>query len=88
MGIGSMNVTVKIKNMDKFIELSKEFNKKVRELEELAHELKALAYIAEKVDDQHEKIAFLQGSVDGLKLRFRQVESEKDLRERQENLDS
>lgn len=28
MGIGSMTVTVKVTNMDKFIELSKEFNKK------------------------------------------------------------
>lgn len=29
MGIGSMTVTVKVTNMDKFIELSKEFNKKL-----------------------------------------------------------
>nr|DAX78580.1 MAG TPA: dUTPase [Caudoviricetes sp.] len=28
MGIGSMTVTVKIKNMEKFIELSEEFRKK------------------------------------------------------------
>ena len=50
--------------------------------------LRTATYIAEKLDAQDAKIAFLQGSVDGLKLRFRQVESEKDLPEQQENRDS
>lgn len=49
MGIGSMTVTVKVTNMDKFIELSKEFNKKARELEELAHELKSFDFEGEVV---------------------------------------
>ena len=46
MGIGniSLNVNVKIKNMDHFVELNKEFNKKARELEELAHELKTFDF--------------------------------------------
>lgn len=44
MGIGTVSLDVKIKNIDRFIELSKEFNKKVRELEELAHELKAFNF--------------------------------------------
>lgn len=49
MGIGSMTVTVKIKNMDKFIELSEEFGKKARELEELAHELRTFNFEGEAV---------------------------------------
>ncbi|HFE0935436.1 TPA: hypothetical protein ACF7DW_000945 [Streptococcus agalactiae] len=49
MGIGSMTVTVKVTNMDKFIELSKEFNKKARKLEELAHELKSFDFEGEVV---------------------------------------
>lgn len=49
MGIGSMTVTVKIKNMDKFIELSEEFRKKACELEELAHELKTFNFEGEAV---------------------------------------
>ncbi len=44
MGIGSMIVTVKVTNIDKFVELSKEFNKKARELEELAHELQTFHF--------------------------------------------
>ena len=46
MGIGniSLNVNVKIKNMDRFVELNKEFNKKARELEELSHELKVFNF--------------------------------------------
>lgn len=47
--------------------------------------LRTVTYIAEKVDEQHAKIAFLQGSIDGLKLRFEQAEFEKDSQERQEN---
>lgn len=43
--------------------------------------LRTVTYIAEKVDEQHAKIAFLQGCIDGLKLRFEQVESEKDSQE-------
>ena len=39
MGISSMTVTVKVTNLNEFIELSNEFNKKARELEKLAHEL-------------------------------------------------
>lgn len=39
MGINSITLTVNVTNMDKFIELSEEFNKKARELEKLAHEL-------------------------------------------------
>lgn len=50
--------------------------------------LRTVTYIAEKVDEQHAKIAFLQGSFDGLKLRFEQVESEIDSQEQQESLDS
>ena len=49
MGIGSMTVTVKVKNMDKFIELSNEFNKKARELEKLAHELSTFDFEGEVV---------------------------------------
>ncbi|WP_269761045.1 hypothetical protein [Streptococcus dysgalactiae] len=44
MGIGSMTVTVKVTNIDKFIVLSKEFNKKARELEELAYELQTFRF--------------------------------------------
>ncbi|MGX9843755.1 hypothetical protein ACR3IL_00480 [Streptococcus iniae] len=44
MGIRSMTVTVEIANMDKFIELVDEFNKKARELEGLAHELKTFDF--------------------------------------------
>ncbi len=55
MGIGTMslNVNVKIKNMDGFIELSKEFIKKARELEELARELKYFDFEGEieSIDD-------------------------------------
>lgn len=47
MGIGSMTVTVKITNIDRFIELSNELNKKARELEELAHELKTFDFKGE-----------------------------------------
>lgn len=32
-------MTVNVTNIDRFIELSEEFNKKARELEKLAHEL-------------------------------------------------
>lgn len=39
MGFSSMTVTVEVTNLEKFIELSNEFNKKARELEQLAHEL-------------------------------------------------
>lgn len=49
MGIGSMTVTVKVKNMDKFIELSEEFRKKACELEELAHELRTFNFEGEAV---------------------------------------
>lgn len=46
MGISnvSLNVNVKIKNMDRFVELNKEFNKKARELEELVRELKTFNF--------------------------------------------
>lgn len=44
MGISSMIVTVKVTNINKFVELSKEFNKKARELEELAHELQTFHF--------------------------------------------
>ncbi|HFR3977834.1 hypothetical protein [Streptococcus orisratti] len=47
VAIGSMTVTVTIKNMDEFIELSNEFNKKARELEELAHKLKSFDFEGE-----------------------------------------
>lgn len=47
MGIGSMTVTVKVTNIDKFVELSKEFNKKARELEELAHKLRTFHFTGE-----------------------------------------
>lgn len=46
MGINSMTLTVNVTNMDKFIELSEEFNKKARELEKLAHELKTFDFQA------------------------------------------
>ena len=44
MAFGSMTVTVKLVNIDRFIELSDEFNKKARELEQLAHELKTFDF--------------------------------------------
>lgn len=44
IGTMSLNVNVKIKNMDRFVELNEEFNKKVRELEELARELKTFDF--------------------------------------------
>ncbi len=47
MGIGSMTVTVKVKNLDKFVELTNEFNKKARELEELTHKLKSFDFEGE-----------------------------------------
>jgi len=49
MGFGSMTVTVKLVNIDRFIELSNEFNKKARELEQLAHELKTFDFEGEVV---------------------------------------
>lgn len=49
MAFGSMTVTVKIANIDHFIELSNEFNKKARELEQLAHELKTFDFEGEVV---------------------------------------
>ncbi|HGA1227890.1 TPA: hypothetical protein ACIRGN_002324, partial [Streptococcus suis] len=49
MGFGSMTVTVKIANIDRFIELSNEFNKKARELEQLTHELKTFDFEGEVV---------------------------------------
>lgn len=44
IGTVSLNVNVKVKNIDRFIELNKKFNKKARELEELAHELKVFNF--------------------------------------------
>lgn len=44
IGIVSLKVNVKIKNIDRFVELNKEFNKKARELEELARELKTFDF--------------------------------------------
>ncbi|TWT12049.1 hypothetical protein [Streptococcus sp. sy004] len=44
MEFNSMTVTVKVTNLDKFIELSNEFNKKARELEKLAHELRTFNF--------------------------------------------
>ncbi|HEL1582390.1 TPA: hypothetical protein TXJ09_001409 [Streptococcus suis] len=49
MGFGSMTVTVKIANIDRFIELSNEFNKKACELEQLTHELKTFDFEGEVV---------------------------------------
>ncbi|HEM5106532.1 TPA: hypothetical protein U1235_001141 [Streptococcus suis] len=49
MGIKPMTVTVKVANIDKFIELSSKFSKKARELEELAHELKTFDFEGEVV---------------------------------------
>lgn len=47
MGIGSRTVTVKVKNLDKFNELTNEFRQKALELDKLAHELSTFDFEGE-----------------------------------------